>query len=71
MLKDPRSLYEVARALSQAVKTPVTLKMRSGYADTSLFEENLLAAQESGVRYVTLHILFFSQIEQPSSVIAP
>jgi tRNA-dihydrouridine synthase C len=55
LLKDPRSLYEVAKALTQAVKTPVTLKMRSGYADTSLFEENLLAAQESGVRYVTLH----------------
>jgi tRNA-dihydrouridine synthase C len=29
--------------------------MRSGYEDTSLFKENLLAAQESGAWYVTLH----------------
>src|SRR5271154_1233865 len=29
--------------------------MRSGFEDISLFQENLLAAQESGVRYITLH----------------
>lgn len=55
LLKEPRSLYEVARSLTQSVSTPVTLKMRSGYQDTSLFEENLFAAQESGVHYITLH----------------
>lgn len=55
LLKEPRALYEVARAMVQAVKIPVTLKMRSGYDDTSLFRENLKAAEESGVRYITLH----------------
>ena len=55
LLKDPDLLYEVAHALSQAVSIPVTIKMRSGYEDTSLFEENLLAAQESGACYITLH----------------
>jgi tRNA-dihydrouridine synthase C len=55
LLKAPNVLYEVARALVKAVDTPVTLKMRSGYADTSLFEDNLLAAEASGVRYITLH----------------
>lgn len=55
LLKDPNFLNENARAMVQAVSTPVTLKMRSGYKDTSLFKENLLAAQESGVRYITLH----------------
>jgi len=55
LLKDPGFLHENARAMVQAVSTPVTLKMRSGYKDTTLFKENLLAAQESGVRYITLH----------------
>ena len=48
-------MHEVARALVQAVQIPVTIKMRSGYEDTSRFKENLLAAQESGVKYITLH----------------
>jgi tRNA-dihydrouridine synthase C len=55
LLKDPSFLYEVARSLVTAVSIPVTLKLRSGFNDTSLFKENLLAAQESGVRYITLH----------------
>ncbi|MCX6989911.1 MAG: tRNA-dihydrouridine synthase family protein [Chlamydiae bacterium] len=55
LLKDPEFLHENAQALVRAVSTPVTLKMRSGYEDTSLFQENLLAAQESGVKYITLH----------------
>lgn len=55
LLKDPCVLYEVARALVKAVSIPVSIKMRSGYADTSLFKENLLAAQDSGACYITLH----------------
>ena len=55
LLKDPQLLHEVAKALVGAVSIPVTLKMRSGYEDTSRFRENLLAAQESGVKYITLH----------------
>lgn len=55
LLKDPALLYDNARALVKAVSVPVTVKMRSGYEDTSLFKENLLAAQESGARYITLH----------------
>lgn len=55
LLKDPNFLYDVVKAVVQAVSIPVTVKMRSGYLDTALFRENLLAAQESGVRYITLH----------------
>ncbi len=55
LLKDPNQLHQVARAVVQAVSIPVTIKMRSGYADTSLFTENLLAAQESKISYLTLH----------------
>lgn len=55
LLKDPSFLYEVARSLVKAVSIPVSVKMRSGYEDISLFKENLLAAQESGARFITLH----------------
>lgn len=55
LLMDPDFLYQVARSMVQAVSVPVTVKMRSGYEDISLFKENLLAAQESGAKYITLH----------------
>lgn len=55
LLKEPNRLYLIAKSVVESVSVPVTLKMRSGYEDTSLFQENLLAAQESGVKYITLH----------------
>lgn len=55
LLKDPSFLYQNARAIVDAVKVPVSVKMRSGYTDTSLFKENLFAAQESGASFITLH----------------
>jgi nifR3 family TIM-barrel protein len=55
LLKEPDFLHVVAKSMVQAVKIPVTVKMRSGYEDISLFEENLLAAQEAGATYITLH----------------
>ncbi|MBX9924708.1 MAG: tRNA-dihydrouridine synthase family protein [Rhabdochlamydiaceae bacterium] len=55
LLKDPRFIYEVAKTVVEAVPIPVTIKMRSGYEDTSLFQENVLAAEASGVRFITLH----------------
>jgi len=55
LLKEPNVLFEVVRSVVKSVSIPVTIKMRSGYEDTSLFQENLAAAQESGVKYITLH----------------
>ncbi len=55
LLKDPHYLHRVAKSIVTAVSIPVTVKMRSGYEDTSLFKENLFAAQESGIRFLTLH----------------
>lgn len=55
LLKEPDLLYKVAKSMVDAVSIPVTIKMRSGYEDTSLFRENLLAAQESGAKFITLH----------------
>lgn len=55
LLKEPSFLHQVAKAVVKSVSIPVTVKMRSGFEDTSLFEENLLAAQESGISFLTLH----------------
>jgi tRNA-dihydrouridine synthase C len=55
LLKDPNFLYQIAKTMVDAVSIPVTAKLRSGFEDTSLFKENLLAAQESGIKYLTLH----------------
>jgi tRNA-dihydrouridine synthase C len=55
LLKEPNFLHEIAKALVKAVSVPVTIKMRSGFDDTGLFTENLLAAEASGARYITLH----------------
>jgi len=55
LLKEPELLHKVAKSMVEAVSIPVTIKMRSGYEDISLFRENLLAAQESGAKFITLH----------------
>ncbi len=55
LLKTPELLHEIAKAMVDAVDVPVTVKLRSGFSDTSLFKENLLAAQESGIAFLTLH----------------
>lgn len=55
LLKTPDRLHKIASFMVKAVQVPVTLKMRSGYSDTSLFRENLKAAEESGVKFITLH----------------
>lgn len=55
LLTDPKHLNQVASCMVKAVSIPVTIKMRSGFDDTSLFQENLIAAQESGVKFLTLH----------------
>lgn len=55
LLKEPNHLYHVAKAMVDAVNIPVTAKLRSGFEDTSLFKENLLAAQSSGIKFLTLH----------------
>ena len=55
LLKEPNVLHEVAKAVVQAVSIPVSLKMRIGFEDTSLFQENVLAAESAGVCYITLH----------------
>lgn len=57
LLRDPKQLQQVVATLVAAVgdRVPVSVKMRSGFADTSLFLDNLLAVQEAGASFVTLH----------------
>lgn len=55
LLKDPQFLNIVASSLVKAVSIPVSIKMRSGFDDIGLFRENLLAAEESGACFITLH----------------
>ena len=55
LLKDPNFLHEIASSLVKAVSIPVSVKMRSGFDDIGLFNENLAAAEQSGACYITLH----------------
>lgn len=55
LLREPNHLHRIAKSMVDATPIPVTAKLRSGFEDTSLFRENLLAAQESGIRFLTLH----------------
>jgi tRNA-dihydrouridine synthase C len=55
LLKTPELLYKIAKSMVDAVSIPVTAKLRAGFSDTSLFRENLLAAQEAGIAFLTLH----------------
>ena len=55
LLKTPEVLHLIASAMVKSVDIPVTAKLRSGFSDTSRLQENLLAAQESGIAFLTLH----------------
>lgn len=59
LLKTPEGLYEVVKAMVDATDgiegTRVSVKMRSGYESTDLFEENVWAAVEAGATMITLH----------------
>lgn len=55
LLKDPDLLYKIAHALVNACSVPVSIKMRAGYDDTVLFNDNLKAAEASGACFITLH----------------
>lgn len=57
LLRDPAQLHSVVAAMVAAVgdEVPVSVKMRSGFLDTGMFRDNLLAVQEAGAAFVTLH----------------
>lgn len=55
LLREPEHLYTVAKAIYDAISIPFSIKLRSGYRDTALFDENMRAAEESGAAFITLH----------------
>jgi len=55
LLKDPHQLYRILKAMVSSSSVPVSVKMRTGYLNTDLFEENILAAQSAGICHLTLH----------------
>lgn len=57
LTKDPKLLYKITKATVEAAgKTPVTVKIRSGWDNSHItFREAGLAAFEAGAKAVTLH----------------
>ena len=55
LLRSPDHLYAIGKAMVDSVNIPVSIKLRSGFEDTSLFDENILAAEATGAAFLTLH----------------
>lgn len=55
LLQYPDHIHNILKAMVEVASVPITCKIRSGYLDTSLYEENLFACQESGVNHITIH----------------
>lgn len=55
LLKTPDHIFKILSLLTKHCKTPISVKMRAGYNDTSLFIDNLKAAESAGVCMITLH----------------
>lgn len=55
-LLDPNKVYEMVAAVADAVKVPVTVKMRIGWDSDHVFAvENALAAERAGAGAVAMH----------------
>ena len=54
-LKDPDKIYQVVKTVKSVLNIPLTVKMRTGWADNSLAVENALAAEEAGVAALAMH----------------
>ncbi|MGT2926564.1 tRNA dihydrouridine synthase DusB [Streptococcus cuniculipharyngis] len=54
-LKDPEKIYQVIHTVQSVLDIPLTVKMRTGWADASLAVENALAAESAGVSALAMH----------------
>ncbi|MCF6515882.1 tRNA dihydrouridine synthase DusB [Lactobacillus sp. S2-2] len=55
-LLDPNKVYEMVKAVTDAVEKPVTVKMRIGWDKDHIFAvENALAAEKAGASAVAMH----------------
>ncbi|MCH1429728.1 MAG: tRNA-dihydrouridine synthase family protein [Chlamydiales bacterium] len=55
LLRTPDILYKIVRNMSSSIPIPVSVKIRSGFEDTSLFTEVLSAVQDAGASFITIH----------------
>lgn len=67
LLKSPQRLYDITKAVREAVPAQVTVstKMRLGYEDTTLCFENAKALEEGGTSWLTIHARTKKQMYQP------
>ncbi|MBJ6746671.1 tRNA dihydrouridine synthase DusB [Streptococcus sp. 121] len=54
-LKDPDKIYHILKTVKSHLDIPLTVKMRTGWADPSLAVENALAAENAGVDALAMH----------------
>jgi len=56
IMKDPKQLHEVLRAVVRHTHLPVTVKIRSGWDDQSVNARDVArAAEDAGIRALTIH----------------
>jgi len=55
LLRDPPMLEKVVRAVVDAVRVPVSAKIRAGFADASRVEDLARAAESGGAALLTVH----------------
>ncbi|MBX9768794.1 MAG: tRNA-dihydrouridine synthase [Bdellovibrionales bacterium] len=67
LLKSPQRLYDITKAVREAVPAHVTVstKMRLGFEETSLCFENAKALEEAGTSWLTIHARTKKQMYQP------
>ena len=54
-LKDPDKIYHILKTVKSHLDIPLTVKMRTGWADPSLAVEHALAAESAGVDALAMH----------------
>lgn len=54
-LKDPEKIYSVVSTVKSVLDIPLTVKMRTGWSESSLAVENALAAESAGVAALAMH----------------
>lgn len=54
-LKDPDKIYHIVKEVTSVLDIPLTVKMRTGWADNSLAIENALAAESGGAAALAMH----------------
>ena len=54
-LKDPDKIYSIINKVQSVLDIPLTVKMRTGWSDSSLAVENALAAEAAGVSALAMH----------------